>query len=104
MGLGSDETHAGVLRAAILAIQLPHSSRTVVAMAPAAQNGTAEHLLRQIEVNQRNWHWAHSKDGQRGANQPKWLTLPGEEEQAEMAREREERKQSRVADALGLSL
>ena len=103
MGLGSDETHRDVLRAAALARQLPHDSRTVVSMVPVAQNSTAEHLLRQIEVNQRAWHWAHTKDAKNGANQPKWLTLPGEEEQAEIEREREERVAMKVADSLGLS-
>lgn len=102
MGLESDWTHRDVLRAAALARQLPHSGRTVAAMAPAAQNGTAEHLLRQIELNQRAWHWAHTKDAQRGAQKPERLQLPGESEQHELAVEREEQKQRKVADALGL--
>ena len=103
MGLDSDETHRDVLRAAALATQLPRGSRTIAAMAPAAQNGTAEHLLRRIELNQRAWHWAHTKDGQRGANRPEAVPLPGEGEQRDMNVEREERKQGRVAEALGLS-
>lgn len=92
-----------MVRAAILAAQLPHDSRTVVAIAPAVQNGTAEQLLRRIEHNQRNWHWAHTKAAKSGGGKPEQLTLPGEVEQREMNVEREEKRQGRVADALGLS-
>ena len=103
MGLDSDETHREVLRASVLAAQLPRDSRTIVAMAPAAQNGTVEHLLRQIELNQRLWHWAHTKSGQHGTSRPERMPLPGEGEQHEMNVRREGRRQGMVADALGLS-
>ena len=102
MGLESEETHRDVLRAAALAVQLPHDSRTVVAMAPAAQNGTVEHLLRRVEHNQRMWHWAHTKSARSGANGPEQLALPGEAEQHEMEVERNERNALLVADSFGL--
>ena len=64
----------------MLAAQLPHTSRVVRAMVPTAANGTVEHLLRRIELNQRNWAWAHTKDAERKANQPVPVLLPGEKE------------------------
>lgn len=92
-----------MLRAAILATQLPHESRTVCAFVPAARNGTVEQLLRQIEHNQEMWHWAHTKGARSGASKPpERIALPGEVEQVEMDREREERNARMVAEAFGL--
>lgn len=91
-----------MLRAAILATQLPHDSRTVCAIVPTARNGTAVHLLRQIEHNQRLWHWAHTKSAKSGADKPEHVVLPGEVEQVAIDREREERNARIVAESFGL--
>ena len=88
MGLDGDELTIEVRRAAVLAAQLPRTSRVVRAMVPTAANGTVEQLLRQIELNQRIWSWSHTKDAENKVNQPVPMTLPGEDE----AHERKERQ------------
>ena len=102
MRLECDDATMDVRRAAILAAQLPRESRTVRAFAPSAQNGTVEQLLRQIEYNQRLWHWAHTKSAKSGSSKPEHMNLPGEVEQVAIDREREERNARIVAETFGL--
>lgn len=104
LGVLGDETSADVLRAAALAAQLPHSSRTFCAMEPSAANGTVERLLRQIELNQRSWAWAHTKDAKNNVNEPQPLSLPGEIESVEAARERAEVDAMAVASAFNIEI
>lgn len=104
LGVLGDETTADVLRAAALAAQLPHNSRTFRVMEPSLQNGTIERLLRQIELNQRSWAWAHSKDAKNNVNEPQPMTLPGEQESVEAARERAEADAMAVASAFHIDI
>lgn len=92
------------LRLAALAYQLAPDSRTRAAMNPAASHSTEALLLRQMELNQRAWAWAHTKDGERGENEPSPIWLPGEEQEHERRVEHEENKALTVADALGISI
>ncbi len=98
-----DERHTtDVDRAAILAAQLPRDARVHVAVSPLARVSQTDELLRRVEYNQRVWHWANSKDGEHGANQPKPLMFDGEQEAHDRAAEREARHSKYVADLLGL--
>lgn len=104
LGVLGDETTTDVLRAAALARQLPHDSRTYVAEDPTLANGTVERLLRQMELNQRGYAWAQSKDGKSGTNEPQPIPLPGEELMTERKAEQAERDMGDVAAAFGMSL
>lgn len=104
LGVLGDETTANVLRAAALAAQLPHESRTFRVMEPSAQNGTVVRLLRQIELNQRSWAWAHTKDAKNNLNEPQPITLPGEQESVEAAQERAEYDAMAVASAFHIDI
>lgn len=99
-----DELTSDVLRAAALTRQLPRTSRTFRAMDPAAENGTVEHLLRRIELNQRQWAWAHTQDAKSGANEPQPITLPGERESVEAAKERAAVDAMAVAHAFNIDI
>lgn len=90
-------------RMAALARQLPPGSRTKAALFPAGAHSTEAILLRQMELNQRAWAWAHTKDGERGENEPEPIWLAGEEREHELRIEREESKALTVADALGIT-
>lgn len=102
MGVTGDDLTGNVLRAAALAAQLPEDSRTKTARNPVAVNHTETFLLRNIETCLRLWLWAHSEDGKAKVNMPQPLTLPGEEEQHEMAIEQAQAQAASVAAQLGL--
>lgn len=103
MGLGSDETHAQVLRAAALARQLPRECRVRRALAPAASHSPELRMLRQMELNQRLWHWAHAKESERG-DEPQPILLDGEAELHEAEVEEQRRTAADVAAAFGLKM
>lgn len=92
------------LRLAALAYQLPAGSRTRRAANPAGAHSTEALLLRQMELNQRYWAWAHTKDAEREENEPEPIWLPGEEREHERAVEREENMALMVAGALGIEI
>lgn len=92
------------MRMAALAYQLAPDSRTRTMLNPAGAHGTEALLLRQMELNQRAWAWAHTKDGERGENEPEPIWLAGEEQAHELRVEREENKALTVADALGIGI
>lgn len=92
------------LRLAALAYQLPADSRTRRAVNPAGAHSTEATLLRQIELNQRYWAWAHTKDAERQENEPEPMWLAGEEQAHERAVEHEENVALMVAGALGIEI
>lgn len=104
LGVLGDDTTPDVERAAALARQLPKDSRTLVAEDPTLANGTVELLLRQVELNQRHWAWSHTKDGERGVNEPQPIPLPGEERMNKKKAEQAERDMGDVAAAFGMNL
>ena len=73
-------------------------------MAPMASHGLEVLLLREIEHNQRMWHWANTKDAKRKETAPDRMTLPGEEEEYERAVERAKASAVRTAKRLGIKL
>jgi len=93
-----------VAHMAALAAQLPRDSRLVRAMAPAASNSPELHMLRRMELNQRLWHWAHTKGAESGANEPQPVLLDGEEEALEEAAEEQRATSIEVANAFNLKL
>lgn len=97
-----DEDRAAHLAA--LAYQLPPDSRVMRAIAPAGANDTATQLLREIEHNQRLWHWAHTNAAKGGTGEPERITLPGEDAAYESMVEREERNAERIAASFGLEI
>lgn len=99
-----DYTPQRILRLAALARQLPGSSRTVRKATPDAANGIDTLLLREIEYDLRRWHWANTKDAERGENEPEPYRLPGEDERRAHNIERELRNASDVASQLGISI
>lgn len=100
----TDMTTAEVRRAAALAYQLPKDSRVKSAIAPVAAYGIDVMLLREIEHNQRLWHWANTKDAKRKETAPERMQLPGEEEAYEKAVEHAEARAARAAERLGIKL
>ena len=106
MGLDvdADATTTEVRRAAILACQLPRDSRTKGAWAPASAHSLEADLLREIEHNQRLWHWANTKDAKRKETAPERMQLPGEEEAHERAVEHAEARALSTAERLGIKL
>ena len=106
MGLDGDLdiTTAEVRQAAALAYQLPPDSRVKAAMEPASAHGTEVLLLREIEHNQRLWHWANTKQAKHQETAPERLTLPGEDEAYERAAEEADEKALAAARKLGIEL
>lgn len=104
MDLETDETTVEVLRASVLAFQLPRDSRVKKAIAPELSYGVETQLLRAIEHNQRLWHWANTKEAKHKETAPSPLSLPGEDEAHEKAVERAESQARRTADRLGIKL
>lgn len=102
LGLDGDGEGEDIRRIAALAYQLPRTSRTWIALNPALENGTAEWLLRQIELNQRRWAWAHTKDAKSGSNEPQPITLPGEAELVDAKEQQAEQDALAVAAAFNL--
>lgn len=92
------------LRLAALAYQLPPDSRVRSALHPAGSNSPELMMLRQMELNQRMWAWGHTKDGERGENEPEPIWLRGEEQEHERRVEHEENMSLMVADALGIDI
>ncbi len=100
-----DHASAGwVAHMAALASQLPRDSRLVKAMSPAAANSPELHMLRRMELNQRLWHWAHTKGAESGANEPQPILLDGEEDALEAAQEEQRTASLEVAGAFGIQL
>lgn len=97
-----DEDRAAHLAA--LAYQLPPDSRVMRAVDPAGANDVTAQLLREIEFNQRMWHWAHTDAAKGGMGEPERITLPGEDAAYESMVEREERNAERIAASFGLEL
>lgn len=76
----------------------------IKAVAPTRANGTDVLLLREIEHNQRLWHWANTEDAKNKGTEPEPLALPGEEEARKARDERELQNAARVAAVLGISI
>lgn len=74
------------------------------ALAPEAANGIETLLLREIEYNQRRWHWANTKAAEHGENEPQPIQLPGEREHRERDLQAEVRNAESVARRLGIEL
>lgn len=102
-GLDGDETTPDVLRAAILAYQLPKDSRTWTAIVPALAHDESRQILRRIEYNQRAYAWAQADKKKRGP-EPEPMTLSGEDELKEEQARREKKDQESVAEFLGINL
>lgn len=102
-GLDGDETTKDVLRAAILAYQLPHDSRVWTAIAPSRAHDESRQLLRRIEYNQRAFAWAQADKTKRGP-EPEPMLLNGEEELMEKQAQREKQEQESVAKHFGINL
>lgn len=66
------------------------------------ENESTDYLLRQIELNQRLWAWAHTKEAKGGHNEPQPLSLPGEAELAEEKERQAERDALAVAAAFNI--
>ena len=98
--LGDDEA----ARLAALTYQLPKAGRVWTAIAPAASHSMETQLLREIELNQRIWHWAHTDQAKDESTAPQPITLPGEQEAHEAAVERELQNAADVAALLGINI
>lgn len=103
MGLWRAETDATVARAAALAYQLPHDGRVYSAIAPAGAHGMDVLLLRQIELNQRTWHWAHSEQAKDESTRPEPIMLEGEQEAIDRRVGEQVDAAFDIAEQLGLS-
>ena len=102
--LMADETTSEVLYVAALAYQLPREGRCWAAIDRAGSHSEEAELLRQMEHNQRIWHWANTKEAKNKDTAPQPMQLPGEEEAHERAVEHAERDSVRVAELLGLEI
>ncbi len=60
-------------------------------------------MLRRIELNQRRWHWSHTKKAESGSDEPQPVLLDGEQELHDELQERERREAYDVAAAFGLN-
>lgn len=89
---------------AALAYQLPRDSRTKSAIAPAAAYGIDVLLLREIEHNQRMWHWANTEEAKNKETAPERMTLPGEDEMHQAMVEQEQQNAIEVAAILGINI
>lgn len=89
---------------AALAYQLPKDSRTKSAIAPAAAYGIDVLLLREIEHNQRMWHWANTEEAKNKETAPECMTLPGEDEMHQAMVEQEQQNAIEVAAILGINI
>lgn len=61
-------------------------------------------MLRRMELNQRSWAWAHTKDAEKKANEPQPILLDGEREAHDAAVEEQRRTSAEVADAFSLDI
>ena len=73
-------------------------------MVPVAAHSLEVHLLREIEYNQRLWHWANTKEAKHKETAPERMQLPGEDEAYERAVERAETRALSAAARLGIKL
>lgn len=89
---------------AALTYQLPRDGRVWATVAPASAHSTETLLLREIEHNQRLWHWAHTEDAKNKSTEPQPITLTGEDEAYQARVEREEQNALEVAEAFGIRL
>lgn len=90
--------------AAALAFQLPQDSRVKRAIVPEHSHGLCVQLLREIEHNQRLWHWANTKEAKNKDTKPEPIPLPGEEEARDRAAEEAEASAIKTAERLGIKL
>ena len=98
--LGDEEA----ARLAALTYQLPRAGRVWKAIDRAGSHDVATQLLREIEYNQRLWHWAHTEQAKDESTAPQPITLPGEQEAHEVAVERELQNAADVAALLGINI
>jgi hypothetical protein len=91
-------------RLAALAYQLPRDGRTWRVVDPAGANSAELQMLRRMELNQRRWHWAHTKGAESGSDEPQPVLLDGEREALDAAEEAQRRNAESVADAFGIDL
>lgn len=89
---------------AALAYQLPKDSRVYSAIAPMRSHGLDVLLLREIEHNQRIWHWANTEEAKHEESKPEPITLPGEEEAYQAMADYERQNAIEVASILGISI
>lgn len=102
--LDGDATTEWVTRLAALAFQLGHTSRTRRLLVPEQAHDEATYLLRQMELNQRAWAWAHTKDAKNKTNEPKPILLHGEQDAADKAAQHELDKAEGIAARLGIEI
>lgn len=98
MDIYGDECTPDVLRASVLAAQLPRESRVYVAADQRVLITLTDELLRQIEFNQRAFMTAFSKN----ASEPERIEFPGEEAAYKRAVERAAGESRYIAEAFGL--
>ena len=103
MRLDTDDCTREVLRASALARQLPPESRLKQSLLPDSHSLEVQ-LLREIEYNQRLWHWANTEEAKKKDTAPQRMLLPGEEDAYENAVADAEREAIRMADRLGIKL
>ena len=100
LGLDGNDTTREVVRAAILAAQLPEDSRTVRAIAGTTWS-TSDYLLRNIEHAARIILWRDSDPKKRGEF-PEPIPAPNETRKAETDAERAKKLARLVAEAFNM--
>ena len=60
--------------------------------------------MREIEHNQRLWHWANTEDSKNRNTAPERIELPGEEDAFERAAETAQGVADSIAERFGLTL
>lgn len=73
-------------------------------MAPELAHSPELRMLRNIEHNQRIWHWANTEEAKDKSTRPDPIWLDGEEEAYERAVEAERREAIAMAKRLGVQL
>lgn len=76
----------------------------MAAIEPEHSHGIVAQLLREIEHNQRLWHWANTKEAENKDTEPERILLPGEEEAHQEAVERAQTAAIGLAERMGLKL
>lgn len=74
------------------------------AVAPTLAYGPSIELLREIEYNQRMWHWANTEEAKNKETAPDRITLPGEDDVRQAMVEREQQHAIDVAAQLGINI
>ena len=98
------DTTEDVLRVAALAYQLGPASRVWAAVVPNRANSPELRMLRNIEHNQRMYHWSRTEEAKDKSTAPEPILLHGEEAAVEAAREQEEKKAAGIAETFGINL